>query len=235
MCDNLRHACAEFAAGRGFGRCAGSSRRSCTWTGPGAPGGTCPRTSRPGGRCTGTSPPGAMMARWPGCTTRCAPRVRAAGRNPEPTAAVLTPSRSAPPTTCPGPPAGGRGPAREWTGRAQSQLAAAGGCGIGAQDVGQHERVAGVALGAAGRMPVTVTRHRERISVPAATFTYRLIRSATLYQPWNKNARHGHDLRPGRAGHGGSDARGRPAQGLVHRGSDRRRPGETAETFCKHY
>ena len=77
-------------AGPGSGRCGGSSRRSCTWTGPGAPGGTCRTASRPGGRCTGTSPPGATTAPWPGCTTRLRAQVRAAaGRDREPTAAII--------------------------------------------------------------------------------------------------------------------------------------------------
>jgi hypothetical protein len=33
----------------------GSSRRSCTWTAPAAPGGTCPPITRPGRPSTGTS------------------------------------------------------------------------------------------------------------------------------------------------------------------------------------
>src|SRR6516165_6234485 len=49
-------------AGRGSGWSGGSSRRSCTWTGPGAPGGTCPRTSRRGRPSTPTSPPGATLS-----------------------------------------------------------------------------------------------------------------------------------------------------------------------------
>jgi hypothetical protein len=44
------------------------------WTGPGAPGGTCPPTSRLGRPSTATSPPGAMTAPWPGCTASCATR-----------------------------------------------------------------------------------------------------------------------------------------------------------------
>src|SRR5207244_10945575 len=47
---------------------------SCTWTGPAAPGGTCPPTSRLGRPSTATSPPGATTAPCTGCTTRCVPR-----------------------------------------------------------------------------------------------------------------------------------------------------------------
>ena len=88
--------------GRGSGPGGGSSRRSCTWTAPGAPGGICPWTSRPGRPSIPTSRPGAMTARWPGCTNGCAPRSGPRpGARPSPPPRSSIPSRCAPRTPCP--------------------------------------------------------------------------------------------------------------------------------------
>ena len=77
-------------AGRGSGRCGRSWRRSCTWTGPGAPGGTCRTDFPPWPTVYG------YFAAWrdDGTLARLHDALRAqvraaAGRDPEPTAAVI--------------------------------------------------------------------------------------------------------------------------------------------------
>jgi transposase len=82
--------CPAAGDGRGSGRPGGSSRRSCTWTAPGAPGGICPPDFPPWQTVY------TYFAAWrdDGTLARLHAQLRtqvraAAGRKPQPTAAVI--------------------------------------------------------------------------------------------------------------------------------------------------